>query len=106
MGALTERAKLLWQTGKREAALNSLNVGLRALAPDSLPSNLAQSLVMPAPHFKTIANKVYDNDFLLQVSPHIIANVTSLSTSILSFFFNILSNILLGPVNDLLLEPF
>ena len=67
VGALTERAKLLWQTGKREAALNSLHVGLKALAPDSSAHNLAQSLVMPSPHAKTLESRAFDTAFIQQV---------------------------------------
>nr|CDS19281.1 phosphatidylinositol 3 and 4 kinase [Echinococcus granulosus] len=70
-GALTERAKLLWQSGKREAALASLTEGLKALAYASVtspfsPRNLAQSLAMPSPHSKPRVDRVLDTKFLLQ----------------------------------------
>lgn len=71
VGSLTERAKLLWQAGKREAALASLTEGLKALACASTtspfsPRNLAQSLAMPSPHSKQRADGALDAKFLLQ----------------------------------------
>ncbi|VDK33753.1 unnamed protein product [Taenia asiatica] len=71
VGALTERAKLLWQAGKREVALAFLAEGLKALACASAtspfsPRNLAQSLAMPSPHSKQRADRALDAKFLLQ----------------------------------------
>ncbi|KAL5969848.1 Serine/threonine-protein kinase atr, partial [Taenia solium] len=71
VGALTERAKLLWQAGKREVALAFLTEGLKALACASAtspfsPRNLAQSLAMPSPHSKQRADRALDAKFLLQ----------------------------------------
>ncbi|KAM7543213.1 hypothetical protein Aperf_G00000011915 [Anoplocephala perfoliata] len=69
VGAMIEYAKLLWQGNKREAALDSLNKGLNALAATSTNSeepsqNLAQSLTMPSPNSKS--HKALEPSFVLQ----------------------------------------
>ncbi len=48
-GALLERAKLLWQTGKREAALTCLDEGLRVVSSTNNARNLVQTLAMLPP---------------------------------------------------------
>lgn len=48
-GALIERAKLLWQTGKREAALACLDEGLKCV---ETTANLIETLAMPPPNPK------------------------------------------------------
>lgn len=70
IGAMIEYAKLLWQGNKQEAALDSLNKGLSALAATStnsvgIPQGLAQSLTMHPPSSKNC--KALDSSFVLEV---------------------------------------
>lgn len=49
-GSLIERAKLLWQTGKRESALTCLDEGLGCFSGSTTGSaSLANSIAMPPP---------------------------------------------------------
>ncbi|VUZ50318.1 unnamed protein product, partial [Hymenolepis diminuta] len=69
IGAMIEYAKLLWQGNKQEAALDSLNKGLSALAATStnsvgIPQGLAQSLTMHPPSSKNC--KSLDSSFVLE----------------------------------------
>lgn len=75
IGAMIEYAKLLWQGNKQEAALDSLNKSLTALAStstssDGAPMSLAQSLIMMSPN--TENHKPLDRKFILEVCPDFI----------------------------------